>query len=127
MIVMIKKIIILALLSFGFLAACSSKYMDFIGENNNWKVNYQVSAIDGDSESTTLTIQYIGKEPIPKEIKYTIESLTGKLEGEDSLNKGVLKTNGHFCKGCSVTQENEKIKATIMWNGKTESINLKNQ
>ncbi|ALC90458.1 hypothetical protein AM500_12175 [Bacillus sp. FJAT-18017] len=54
------------------------------------------------------------------------ERLSGKSEGEDSLNNGVFKIGGHSCSGCVITQENEEIKATITWYDKSDTIILKN-
>ncbi|MBT2697168.1 hypothetical protein J7E79_07050 [Bacillus sp. ISL-40] len=124
---MIKKALMLFLFSSVLLTACSeSKLMNFIGESENWQVNYEVNLLDKDSESTNLTIKYIGGKPIPKRIKYVVESVSGKSEGEDSLNNGVLKIGGHSCSGCAVTQENEEMKATITWNDKSDTLILKN-
>jgi hypothetical protein len=79
-----------------------------------------------DSESTNLTIKYIGKKPTPKEINYVVEGVSGGSEGEGSLNNGVLKIGGHSCSGCAFTQENEKLNATITWNDTSETLILKN-
>lgn len=124
---MIKKALILFLISFVLLTACSkSKLINFVGESDNWHVNYEVNLLDVDRESTNVTIKYIGENPAPKEIKYVIEDVSGEMRGEDSLDNGVLKAAGHSCSGCEVTQENEKINATITWNGKSETFILKN-
>ncbi|PFN98139.1 hypothetical protein COJ85_21715 [Bacillus sp. AFS076308] len=125
---MIKRTLKLFLFSTILLTACSdSKLMNFVGESQNWQVNYEVNVLDEDSEITNLTIKYIGQKATPKEINYVVESVSGKSAGNDSLNNGVLKIGGHSCSGCAVTQENEKITATITWNDKTESLILKNR
>lgn len=123
------KILTLLLLLVVLLAACSElKMMIFEGESENWLVTYEVQLHDENSESTNLAIKFIGEDPSPQKIKYVVDSVSGKSEGEDSLNSsGVLKIGGHTCSGCSVTRENDNINATIIWNGKSENINLKIQ
>ncbi|MEY2196368.1 nucleotidyltransferase family protein [Neobacillus sp. BF23-41] len=64
-----------------------------------------------DSWPTTATALGIRKEQTGS---YKIYAPYKLDEGEDS------------CSGCSITQENEKITATITWNDKTETVNLKN-
>jgi hypothetical protein len=124
---MIKKALMLFLFSSVLLTACSeSKLMNFVDESENWQVNYEVKVLDEDSESTNLTIKYIGEKPTPKEINYVVEGVSGKSEGEGSLDKGVLEIGGHSCSGCAVTQENEKLNATLTWNDTSETLILKN-
>lgn len=125
---MIKKALMLFLFCSVLLTACSeSKLMNFVGESENWQVNYEVNVLDEDSESTNITIKYIGEKPIPKEIIYVVEGVSGKSEGEGSLNNGVLEIGGHSCSGCAVIQENEKLNATITWNDTSETLILKNR
>lgn len=133
---MIKKALMLFLFCSVLLTACSeSKLMNFVGESENWQVNYEVNVLDEDSESTNITIKYIGEKPIPKEIIYVVEGVSGKSEGEGSLNSegegslnnGVLEIGGHSCSGCAVIQENGKLNATITWNDTSETLILKNR
>lgn len=96
----IKKVSVLSLFTIMVLSACSTstnfltdgvQRMSFVGESENWKVLYEVDVWDEDSESTSIKINYIGKEPIPHMIKYNIEGVTGNSSGTTSLNKnGVL-------------------------------------
>jgi hypothetical protein len=116
----------LFLISSVLLTACSeSKLMNFTGKSENWQLNYQVNVLDEDSESTNLTIKYIGKKPTPREIHYVVEGVFGKSEGNVTLNNEELKIGGDSCSGCAVTQEKEKIKANITWNHQSETLILK--
>ena len=116
------------LVSAVLLTACSeSKLINFVGKSENWQVKYSVTVFDEKSESSKVTIRYIGEKPVPKKIKYTVETATGKTEGETPIEDGVLVTGEDSCRGCSVTQPNEKITATITWNHKSESFILENQ
>ncbi|HZH62049.1 MAG TPA: hypothetical protein VEY70_21285 [Metabacillus sp.] len=124
---MIKKVLMLLLFSSALLTACSeSELINFVGESENWQVNYEVNVQGEDSESTNLTIKYKGKNPVPEEINYVVEGVSGGSEGEAALNNRVLEIGGHSCSGCAVTTENENFNATIMWNDTSETIILKN-
>ena len=124
---MIKKVLMLFPILSVFLTACSdSKLMNFTGKSENWLLNYQVNVLDEDTESTNLTIKYIGKNPTPREIHYVVEGVSGKSEGNVTLDNEDLKIGGHSCSGCAVTQEKEKIKANITWNHQSETLILKN-
>ncbi|ULT59484.1 hypothetical protein L1999_13575 [Neobacillus drentensis] len=124
---MIKKALMLFLFFTFLLTACSdSKLMNFVGESKNWQVKYTVNVFAEKSESSKVTIRYIGEKPVPKKIKYTVETATGNTGGETPLKNGVLVTGEDSCSGCSVTQKNEKITATITWNDESETIILKN-
>ncbi|RJS59376.1 hypothetical protein [Bacillus sp. PK3_68] len=91
-----RKAIVLCLLFYNSSSLFRHPFMNFTGETITWRVNYKVNVLDTDSKSTSLTIQYMGEKPVPEEITYAVESLHGKLEGEDSLCKGLLKVTGHF-------------------------------
>ncbi|CRK84632.1 hypothetical protein [Neobacillus massiliamazoniensis] len=124
---MIKRALMLLLISSILLTACSdSKVINFEGKSDNWQVIYSVNLLDKNSESSKVTIKYIGVKPIPKKIKYSVETATGNTSGETHLKNGVLVTGESSCSGCSVTQENEKITATITWKDESETIILKN-
>jgi hypothetical protein len=85
----------LLLFSSVLLTVCSaSKLMNFVGESENWQVNYEVNVLDEDSESTNITINYIGENPTPKAINYVLEGVTGQSEGEVSVNNGVSNIGG---------------------------------
>lgn len=101
--------------------------MIFTGKSKHWRVDYDVTVTGQDSETSNLTIHYIGEKPMPKKAKYSVEGATGKSKGEGSLTKGILQGGGHSCEGCAVVQENEMMKTTITWNGKSESFFLKNK
>ena len=66
---------------------------------------------------------YIGEEPAPKTIDYQIGD---DLVIGQSLNdeKDSVKKDGESCSGCAVTQEDDEIEMTIMWNGNTETLTL---
>ncbi|MBT2738596.1 hypothetical protein [Bacillus sp. ISL-7] len=123
---MIKKLLMFSLISVLLTACSEDKLMNFVGVSKNWQVKYSVNVFDEKSESSKVTIRYIGEKPVPKKIKYTVETATGKTGGETTIENGVLVTGEDSCSGCSITQENEKISATITWNDKTETVNLKN-
>ena len=126
MIKLIRNAIVYLLFSSVLLTGCTdAKHMIFTGKSNHWKADYQVTVTDKYSETSTLTIHYVGEKPIPKKAKYSVEDATGGTKGESSLTNGILQAGGHSCKGCAVVDKNEKMKTTITWNGKSESLILK--
>src|SRR3954470_2138822 len=127
-VVIIKRTLMFFLVSVVLLTACSeSKLINFVGKSENWQVKYSVTVFDEKSESSKVTIRYIGEKPVPKKIKYNVETATGKTGGETPIENGVLATGEDSCSGCSVTQQNEKITATITWNHKSETFILENK
>lgn len=111
------------------LSACQGQEtINFKGKSDNWEVVYQVDIQSEDSESTSLEIKYIGEGKSPKEMDYTLDSVSGGGDGNNiPLNDGVYKSSPNNCSGCAVTGEDDNIKVTIEWQGKSEKITLSNQ
>lgn len=110
------------------LSACldNSKKYNFYGESDNWSVTYNTE-VTKEREFGEYIFKYIGKEPAPEVFVYKIENTALNIGiAEDTFNQ---KDNVHIgnveCTGCKVyTTENDKIKATLEWDGKTETIKL---
>jgi hypothetical protein len=118
-----KRLLLILFVSFILVACSEEKTLEFTGEGENWSVTYIAHIHDSDSESIDYTIRYVGDEPGTKTINFNLgnSSETGRtLDTETSSLTG----NGNRCSGCSVTQENDEIKATITWNGKSETFTL---
>ncbi|RIU90215.1 hypothetical protein [Oceanobacillus picturae] len=118
-----KKVVLLLLISL-ILSACSeTEIFDFKGKSDNWKVIYTVEILDEQIEQTKVNIEYNGMESIPDEVSYIIETDSGSMEGNTSLNdKGLIEIGGRErrCNECTFINESEYIKATISWKGNTE-------
>lgn len=125
----ILKVLLVLIISV-FLSACSeTDVFDFEGKSDNWKVIYTVEILDEQREHTKAKIEYIGEKPIPDdEVSYIIESDSGKMSGEASLDdKGVIEIGGHknSCSKCTfLVDESEIIKATISWKENFEELKL---
>lgn len=124
-----KKVVLLLLISL-ILSACSeTEIFDFKGKSDNWKVIYTVEILDEQIEQTKVNIEYNGMESIPDEVSYIIETDSGSMEGNTSLNdSGVVEIGGRgrWCNECTFINKSENIKATISWKGNTEELKLKN-
>lgn len=124
-----KKVVLVLLISL-ILSACSeTKIFDYEGESDNWKVIYTVEILDEQIEQTKVTIEYNGMESIQDEVSYIIETDSGKMKGNTSLNdKGLIEIEGRGrrCNECTFINESEYIKATISWKENTEELKLKN-
>lgn len=114
--------------SIVLLSACNmeqkqQKQLIFFGVSDNWSVRYEVNMIDDNSETKGLIIKYIGNGPIPKEVEYSVDSMSGSVT--DILDKnGTFKMSGSGCDGCAITRENQEIEAIIEWGNQSEIIPL---
>lgn len=123
-----KKASIFAVFVLLFLTSCTYREITFTGENNHWYVDYYVQVLDTDSEASHVIIKYIGPKPIPKKVEFKINGPTGSLGGNMPLTKGgVLQSSETRCDGCATTSEDAKFKATITWDGKSETFILVQQ
>ncbi|KYG90689.1 hypothetical protein [Metasolibacillus sp. FSL K6-0083] len=113
-------IIIIAVL---FLSACIPKIVTFAGEDENWKVIFEVTNDKIKKEQCAEIsgyIRYIGNEPIPEKIEYTIN------HGFETTDTPTLDDNGifHFTKGCTYATEGSTVEITIQWEDKVTTIHL---
>ncbi|WP_038695301.1 hypothetical protein [Paenibacillus stellifer] len=117
-----RKIAALMLLCMLILTACSNigKTLTFSGTGPNWEVIVTSVIQSRNSEA----IRYLGGDSAPESISYVIEGGPGTLKGNQALDKGVLNHSGTACRGCLVTQEDDKLHAEITWGDKTEKIDL---
>lgn len=126
---MLKKVLLLLLISV-ILGACSkTKIVDFEGKSDNWKVIYTVEILDEQREHTKAKIEYIGENPVPDdEVSYIIETDGGKMAGNTSLDdNGMVEIGGskRSCSDCKIIlDESKNIKATISWKENLEELLL---
>jgi hypothetical protein len=106
--------------------------IDFVqiyrGSTDNWAATYYIYRFKGEEDHVTrLYVKYIGNEPLPTgQLFYSY-----KAEGEGGhgdlparsnsrvYNLGQGGGNGH------ISREDVLVSFTIMWNGKSESFELK--
>jgi Uri superfamily endonuclease len=102
--------------------------MTFSGKSKHWHADYYVQVTSKDSEASHIIIKYTGDKPMPKEIEYHVKAVSHGLGGTDYLTDGgILQSGESRCHGCATTSEDEKIKITIKWQGKTESFILESK
>ncbi|MEK4496716.1 hypothetical protein [Ureibacillus sp. FSL W8-0352] len=98
------------------LPACIQEILLFTGESDYWSIRYEVNKSEVCGKSSGA-IKYIGNEPVPESIKFSIDN----LEGDVSLEpEGVFSLPF----GCSNVSKESEIEAIIEWDGKTETIAL---
>lgn len=110
------------LLGISLLSACGQKTVIFSGESENWKVQIEYEQKDEETKKTGY-IKFIGTEPIPKAIEYsiTVDSMSGNGPlGSD----GVFYTGKSECSPCTPPSEDSEFVGLIKWNNQTESITL---
>lgn len=117
---------LIACFVFLTLIACSElKTLHFLGESDNWEINFIVDIYEKNSETSNLTIRYIGEDEAPDEINYKIKYGGGSSSvTRIKLDDGVLHTSGGSCSGCLTTNENHQVNITIEWDGNEENIEL---
>lgn len=107
--------ILIILLGISLLSACNQIPLIFSGESDNWRVHYEVNKND-ECRETSGYIKYIGNEPIPEELEYSISNSTGTVP---------LEGNGYTLpRGCTNANEDSEIEAIIKWDNKSETIPL---
>ena len=115
-----KVSFILILIGVILLSACGQKTLTFSGESVNWSVEYEFTQ-DGDFIESTGTIKYIGPQPAPAEIEYSLKNQSGNgpLAGN-----GVYYLGKSGCSNCSLPSEDSEFEVIIKWNDHTEKITL---
>ncbi len=101
-----------------FLSACSQEIITFSGKSENWDVQYELLK-DNTHPETKGSIRFIGTEPIPERIEFTIYDTSGNVH----LDKNGVYILGK-CIGCHVPDALTEIEAIIDWDNKSETIFL---
>jgi hypothetical protein len=121
---MIKLFFLLIIL---ILSGCSEeRSISLKGESDHWSGNY-TAEINGDTERGNYTFGYRNGKKSNREFK-NVEIIVndGELNFNQSSYKGAIITIPSSCSGCSLTDKNKPIKASIKWdNKKTETFYLK--
>ncbi len=109
--------ILIILLGLSLLSACGQIPITFSGESDNWSVHYEITEHDGKCRETSGYINYIGNEPIPKVLEYSLSNSTGTAP---------LDKHGNYTMtyGCTNANEDTEIEAILKWDSKSETIPL---
>lgn len=109
--------ILVILLGMSLLSACTQKTLIFSGESANWSVRYEATKGGGCRATSSGYIEYIGSEPIPEMLDYSIYH----SEGTVPLEKEGGYTLSYRCVNA---YEETEIVAIIKWDNKSEEIPL---
>ncbi|WP_342535426.1 hypothetical protein MHI04_06465 [Lysinibacillus sp. FSL K6-1151] len=107
-----KYKVLTILLCVMFVSGCMPKVLTFVGENENWEVQFEVTSDKMKSDqcgATSGTIRYIGDQPLPKEVNYTLKHGI-ETSGSDSLDKNGVILMGE---GCSNALQDTEVEITI--------------
>ena len=115
-----KKIVFFLLL-INILGGCSSKYMEFSGESENWEGKYSTN-IHGNDEDGSYTFFYKNGDAnsIFKNIEIKVNTSISETKLFEEEHHGANFTMKSSCQNCAVSQENEKIEVTIKWDSQRE-------
>ncbi|MGG1399666.1 hypothetical protein ABE288_17900 [Bacillus salipaludis] len=105
------------------LSACSNQSVFLSGKSKHWEGQYSAN-IDGNREDGTFIFGYknANKNTKFKNLQVRIENSTRGSERKEEVHKGATIRISHSCSGCAVTDENEPIKVTIIWNNINKEI-----
>ena len=114
------KVLIILFTVFTILSGCMEKPLTFVGENDTWKVQYEIAQlkkIPEDCNTTGGYIRYIGSEPMPEKLEFNLDNGGGTVS---------LDGNGMFSllKGCSNLVKGSAVEAIIKWEDQTDIIPL---
>lgn len=111
--------ILIILLNMSLLSACGEIPITFSGESDNWSVHFEITERDEQRkcEQDVRFIKYIGNEPTPQMVEYSIFTETGVVPLSE-------QGNHYLAKGCINANEETEIEAIIKWDGKSETIPL---
>lgn len=97
----------------------------YSGNSESWSMTYKVVESESGSQQVEGMLNYIGAEPAPEMIKYSMNTVT-----QSQSATGVPVTDGKAtlqntnCVDCGIIQEHTKIKVEITWAGKSETFSL---
>lgn len=114
-----KKLCIFLFVITTILGGCSSNI--FSGESANWEGKYSTT-INGNDEEGNYTFVYKNGNDLTKlkNVEIVVSNgVSGSTKKMDEHEGTTIKLSTS-CRGCAVTQENEKIEVTIKWDGKHE-------
>ncbi|MGG3889739.1 hypothetical protein [Metabacillus fastidiosus] len=129
-----KILSVVSMFSIFILSACSNdgERYNFYGKTDNWIVKYKTK-ISEEREWTDYSVEYIGKENRPEKFVYNLKSSWFEFGSEESFKKNDKVYSGNIeCTGppyneesCEVNiEKDEKMKATLEWDGKSEVIEM---
>jgi len=115
----LKKLFIFLFVITTILGGCSSNV--FSGESANWDGKYSTT-INGNNEEGNYTFVYKNGNELTKlkNVEIVVSNgVSGSTKKMDEHQGTTIKLSTS-CRGCAVTQENEKIEVSIKWDGKHE-------
>ncbi|WP_042475643.1 hypothetical protein [Bacillus ndiopicus] len=121
-----KKLFIMAS-CFVILSGCMTQGAQYSAKNNDWEVKLDLTFDKAEGmECHTGAIKYLGEEPYPKEVKYSVTNNSNLEMG----GTGVLDQYGvlNFGKGCgsatALIDKGNEAEIKIEWDGKSETLQL---
>jgi len=114
-----KKLCIFLFVIITILAGCSSNV--FSGESANWDGKYSTTINGNDEEGNYTFVYKNGNDHTKlKNVEIVVSNgVNGSTKTMDEHQGTTIKLSTS-CRGCAVTQENEKIEVTVKWDGNHE-------
>ncbi|GEM02913.1 hypothetical protein SAMN05421839_11840 [Halolactibacillus halophilus] len=123
-----KKALLLIFMSLTLNACGQPEIIYFEGNGDHWEITHTVELLSEQMEQSKTFVKYIGEEPTPEMIDYTIETSTSKSKGQTTLKSDgtvVVGGSGRMCDSCTLhIDRNQVVNATISWDGNVEVIEL---
>lgn len=97
----------------------------YSGNSESWSMTYKVVESQSGSQQVEGMLDYIGSEPAPDMIKYSMNTVTQSQSATGiPVTDGKATLQNTNCMDCGIIQEHTKIKVEITWEGKSETFNL---
>lgn len=109
----------IAVLFLGVLSGCTNQFITFSGESKSWTGKY-TTTIDGNEEQGSYEFHFKDGNESTQFKVLEINVNNGRTTKSEENVKGATMTLSSNCRGCSVTEKEEKQKVTIKWDDENE-------
>ncbi|WP_018131497.1 hypothetical protein [Effusibacillus pohliae] len=116
------------ILSLVLTAGCSTKHdATFAGESEHWSATYNLDSQTGNQDKTVVTLRYKGTDSkTVGVVDFSFEMNRRTLGGSQKLSEnGLIVFEGAYSSPPESLSSDQVVKATVKWNGATETIELK--
>ncbi|MFL8938615.1 hypothetical protein ACKA06_17645 [Rossellomorea oryzaecorticis] len=124
----IKMLTVFLLAALLLLTACGTKDFSFSGKSDHWQAELKVNQ-SSDFEKQDFVLKYTGDDADSVgNVEYAVESIDGFGRTGATLDKnGIIKDGNETDPSGRNISEDTEVTVTVMWDGQSETFDLKLQ